>query len=160
MAAIKLYFVLISEDSPPQVTVHRDLLTLQTAWTQADNPSTVGLVHIGFIRPKIQNVSDLLKHKGQVLVSVAAKWALPNEYQSSVAVVAELSLSSQVVPLHQLIKGLGFDSPEPNAGFQSSPVTVDRGQHTIAEAALIVLNDAERPLNKEEIFARIIEQDL
>ncbi len=162
MAALKLYFVLISEGNPAQISVHRDLLTLHTTWEQADKVNTVGLVHIGFIRPKLKGPANLLKFKGQVLVSVAAKWALPDEYISSVAVVAEMSLAAQMVPLHLLIKGLGFDQaePEPGAGFQSSVVAAGRVGHTIAEAALFVLNDAGRPLSKEEIFSEIIERGL
>jgi RNA polymerase sigma factor (sigma-70 family) len=160
MAALKLYFVLISEDNPAQISVHRDLLTLNTTWEQTDKANTVGLVHIGFIRPKLKSPSNLLKFKGQVLVSVAAKWALPDEYISSVAVVAEMSLSAQIVPLYQLIKGLGFDEAEPGASFQSSVAATGRSGHTIAEAALLVLNDAGRPLSKEEIFSEIIEREL
>ena len=160
MATLKLYFVVLSEDQPIQITVHRDLLTLQEAWKQADKLTCVGLVHIGFLRPKIKNVQLLLEHKGQVLVSVAVKWTLPEEYQSSIAVVSEMILPSQILPLYLLVKGLGYDQDEPSAVFQSSAIENGKGKHTIAEAALMVLNGCERPLNKEEIFARIIEQGL
>jgi len=160
MAALKLYFAILSEDQPIQITVHRDLLTLREAWEQADKLTCVGLIHIGFLRPKIKNAPILLKHKGQVLVSVAAKWTLPEEYQGSIAVVAEMILPSQVVPLYQLVKGFGFDQDEPTAVFQNSAIESGKGKYTIAEAALMVLNDCERPLNKEEIFARIIERGL
>ncbi len=160
MATLKLYFATLSEDQPIQITVHRDLLTLREAWEQADKLTNVGLIHIGFLRPKIKNVSILLKHKGQVLVSVAAKWTLPEEYRSSIAVVAEMILPSQVVPLYQLVKGLGYDQDEPTAAFQSSSIESWEEKHTTAEAVLTVLNGSERPLNKREIFTRIVEQGL
>ena len=160
MAALKFYFVILSEDQPIQITVHRDFLTLQEAWNQADKLTDAGLIHIGFLRPKIKNVSALLKHKGKVLVSVAAKWTLPEEYQASVAVVAEMILLFQVVPLYQLVKGIGFDQDEPTTTFQSSSVESGQEKYTIAEAALRVLNDCEHPLNKEEIFARIVDRGL
>ncbi len=160
MTALKLYFVLVREDSSVEVSVHRDLATMCGTWQEVDQDGCVGIIHVGFIRPKIKNTESLLKHRGKVLTSEAAKWALPEEYQSSIAVVAEMVLSAQTVPLHQLVKGLGFDCLEPSAVFQSSVVLSVQGGHSIAEAALLVLNDSERPLNKEEIFARIIERDL
>ncbi len=162
MAALKLYFSLVSEDSPVQVSVHRDLVTLQEVWQKPEQADCVGIVHVGFIRPKIKNSVALLKHRGKVLVTVAAKWALPKEYQSSVAAITEMKLTSQVIPLHQLLQGLGCDAIETQAAFEDpSPVTADdESKHTIAEAARQVLNDAGRPLNKEEIFALIIEQGL
>ncbi len=160
MTALKLYFVLVREDSSVEVSVHRDLATMCGTWQEVDQDGCVGIIHVSFIRPKIKNTESLLKHRGKVLTSEAAKWALPEEYQSSIAVVAEMVLSAQTVPLHQLVKGLGFDCLEPSAVFQSSVVLSVQGGHSIAEAALLVLNDSERPLNKEEIFARIIERDL
>jgi hypothetical protein len=160
LSALKLYFVLINEDLPMEVTVHRDLRVLQAVWEETDKHRCVGLIHISFIRPKISNASSLLKHKGKVLVSVAVKWALPPEYGVSVATVAEMSLPNHTVPLHQLIKGLGFDCEEPSASYQSSAVSTSVGRYTIAEAAHAVVSESERPLNKEEIFARIIQGGL
>lgn len=160
MAAIKLYLVLLSEDGPAYITVHRDLLTLQQTWEECDRKNYVGLIHTGFIRPRIINVPGLLTNKGKVLVSVAAKWSLPDEYQCSVAMVAEMRLTSKVVPMYLLMKGLGYNLNEPNEICQDSLDISRRPERTIAEAALAVLNDSDRPLNKEEIFARIIEQGL
>jgi hypothetical protein len=160
MTSLKLYFVIISEDNPPQINVHRDLLTLQTAWLQVNRVNSVGLIHIGFIRPRIKAPASLLKFKGQVLVSVAAKWALPAEYISSVSVVAEMNLAAQIVPLYRLIKGLGFDQDESETSFKTSTITAGQQGNEIAAAALVILNDAVVPLNKEEIFTRIIESGL
>ena len=162
MAVLKLYFVLIRKDSPVQVSVHRDLETLREAWQGVDQADSVGIIHIGFIRPKIKSPEALLRHRGKVLVTVAAKWALPKEYLSSAAVIAELKLVNQKIPLHQLMQGLDCNVAEPQISFQDpSTVSADNdGKSTIAEAAWQVLNDAGRPLNKEEIFALIIEQGL
>jgi hypothetical protein len=161
MSALKLYFALVQKDSPVQISVHRDLTTLQGIWQQEKSDKSVGIIHVGFVRPSIKNEDELTRHKGKVLTSVAAKWALPPEYRSSVAVVAELKLATQTVPLHQLLQGLGCDSPEPSASYKLTTITGGTSSKlTIAEAALSVLNDSPGPLNAEEIFARIVDQDL
>jgi hypothetical protein len=161
VAALKLYFVLIYEDSLVEVSVHRDLAALHDIWQQANHGNCVGVIHVGFIRPRIKNPEALMQHRGKVLTTVAAKWALPEEYQSSIAVVAEMKLATQVVPLHQLIRGLGCDAAEPNAGFQASNThVVVESERSITDAALRVLNDSAGPLNKEEIVARIVDQGL
>ena len=162
MAALKLYFALLSEDSPVEISVHRDLTTLQEAWQQAKQSESVGIVHISFIRPKIKNTAALLKHRGNILVTVAAKWVLPDEYHSSFAVIAELKLASKPIPLHLLMKGLGCNVSEPQTTFKGSLTNgvQFKNKFTIAQAARHVLNDAGRPLNKDEIFAHIMEQGL
>jgi len=161
MAALKLYFILVSDDSPIQVSVHRDLATLHDSWRQTNRETSMGIIHVGFIRPKIQNAEVLLRHQGKVLVSVAAKWALPEEYQSSIAVIAEIKLATKEIPLYLLLKGMGCNQEEPSAVFQPSPVgTADKNELTIAEAALLVLNDSEGSLNRDEIFAQIVAQSL
>ena len=161
MAVLKLYLLLVAKDEPVQVSVHRDLGTLENTWVDCDQAGTVGVVHIGFIRPKIRNSDALLKHRGKLLVSLAVKWSLPEGYKSSVAVIAELILSSQTIPLHQLIHGLGCDSAEPKSSFEVSVGGASsESTLTIVEAALQVLNCSNKPLNKEEVFARIIEGGL
>tara|TARA_B100000446_G_C10552524_1_gene341219 strand:+ start:5153 stop:7999 length:2847 start_codon:yes stop_codon:yes gene_type:complete len=165
MAVLKLYFAIINEDASVEVSVHRELVTLQESWQQTEQADCVGIVHIGFVRPKIKNAPALLKHRGKLLLSAAAKWALPDEYQSSVAAIAELKLAIQLLPLYQLLQGLGCDEPEPQTGFRASvqegkPLLTVDSSLTIAEAARQVLNDAAQPLNKEEIFARIVEEGL
>ncbi|KEQ17848.1 DNA-directed RNA polymerase subunit alpha C-terminal domain-containing protein [Endozoicomonas numazuensis] len=166
MAALKLYFALINEDSSLEVSVHRNLSTLREAWQQTVQADCVGIIHIGFIRPKIKNATALLKQRGKLLLSASAKWALPDAYLSSVAVIAELKLASQILPLYQLLQGFGCDAVEPQANFHATAQLCEQSHPkndcslTIAEAARQVLNQAIQPLNKEEIFARIVEQDL
>lgn len=161
MAALKLYLILAAKDEPVQLSVHRDLVTLEGAWRQCKQEETVGVIHIGFIRPKLRKPEDLLKHRGKMLVSVGAKWALPEGYQSSLAVVAELKLANQIIPLHQILQGLGCDAAEPGKGFEVAIDSVlTESKLTIVEAAEKVLSRSTRPLNKEEIFASIIENEL
>ncbi len=161
MSSLKLYFAVIKKGSPVQISVHRDLTTLQDVWLQENREESVGIVHVGFVRPSIKNEDELTKHRSKILTTIAAKWALPLEYQSSVAVVAELKLTTQVVPLHLLLQGLGCNWAEPSASFKSTAITAGSSSKlTIAEAALSILNTSAGPLNAEEIFARIIEQDL
>ena len=161
MSALKLYLLLIKKDEPVQLTVHRDLVTLESAWLNCNQSAAVGIVHIGFIRPKLKSPDRLLKHLGKMLVTPGVKWALPEGCHSSVAVIAELNFPNQTLPLYQLLEGLGCDELEPTTNFEMSKTTGSSSSElTIAEAAEQVLNKAARPLNKEEVFSRIIEAGL
>lgn len=160
MAALRLYFAIISDELDVHFSVHRDLSTLKITWQDADRSDSVGIIHVGFVRPKIRKPAELLKFRGGILVSVAAKWSFPDEYRSSVAIVAELNFSKKTIPLHQLLSGLGVHEPEPNAAFISSRNSNLSKSDTVVAAALSVLNAAEKPLSKEEIFARAVEQGL
>jgi len=161
MSALKIFFAVIQKGSPIQISVHRELKTLEEIWRQKNREESVGIIHIGFVRPSIKNEDELTKHRGKILTTTAVKWVLPAAYKSSAAVVAELKLTTEVVPLHQLLQGLGCDLAEPSASFKSTAITEGPiSKLTVVEAALSILNSSAGPLNAEEIFARIIEQDL
>ncbi|MBN1009092.1 sigma factor-like helix-turn-helix DNA-binding protein [Amphritea pacifica] len=161
MSAIKIYFCQFHDDEPTTVTVHRDLRTLQDEWQQCDN-NAVGLIHIGFIRPKVLKIPQIMNYKGQVLCSAAAKWALPMEYISSQSVVFELELSGNKAPIHSILKGLGYEADEPDGMAAIAEITEDSSDSelTIANAALEVLKESSKPLSKEEIYAHIVEKGL
>ncbi|CCK76823.1 probable RNA polymerase sigma factor [Oleispira antarctica RB-8] len=162
MSAIKLYFCQFHEDEPTTIRVHRDLMTLMDEWEQCDQASVVGLVHVGFVRPKVQKIPPILKYKGQVLSTSAAKWALPLDYRCSHSVVFELDVSNKKIPIHLVVEGFGYQAEEPGgmAIIEQSLISSSNTEMTIVNAALVILKDTKKPLNKEEIYANIVEQEL
>ena len=159
MASLKLYLLVLSEDDPAKISVHRDLNTLESEWNNCNRSNCVGIIHIGFFRPKPSKPDVLLRHKGHILVTTAAKWALPEIYGSSKTIISELKLPNQTIPLHLLLKGIGYDLDEPPAHFEVS-IEASSGDMTIVEAAQEVLADSDVPINKEEIFAKMVERGL
>lgn len=159
MASLKLYLLVLSEYDPAKISVHRDLNTLESEWNNRNRSNSVGIIHIGFFRPKPSKPDILLRHKGHILVTTAAKWALPEIYRSSKAIISELKLTNQAIPLHLLLKGIGYDLDEPSAHFEVS-TEASSGNMTIVDAAQEVLANSDAPINKEEIFARISERGL
>lgn len=162
MSAIKLYFCQFHEDEPTTITVHRDLATLMNEWQQCDQSSVVGLVHVGFVRPKVQKIPPILKYKGQVLSTSAAKWSLPLDYRCSHSVVFEIDISSKKMPIHLVVEGFGYQAEEPGgmAVIENTQISANNSEMTIANAALEILKDTKKPQNKEEIYANIVEQGL
>ncbi|HIF5859179.1 sigma factor-like helix-turn-helix DNA-binding protein [Vibrio parahaemolyticus] len=162
MSAVKLYFCTFYDDGPTQVSVHRDLNTLLDEWEQCDKSTAVGLVHVGFVRPKVLNIPKILIYKGQVLCTGAAKWALPLEYVCSHSVLCELDISGAKVPIHLAMQGFGYNAEEPGGMVAIAPGRQETNGNglTIANAAMKVLENAAKPQSKEEIYANIVEEGL
>ncbi|MGF1742041.1 hypothetical protein L4C34_13345 [Vibrio profundum] len=162
MSAVKLYLCTFYDDDPTQVSVHRDLNTLLDEWEHCDKTTAIGLVHVGFVRPKVFKIPQILKYKGQVLCTGAAKWALPLEHVCSHSVVCELDISGAKVPIHLVMQGFGYNAKEPGgmAAISSDGQESNGNGLTIAKAALNVLENAAKPQSKEEIYANIAEEGL
>jgi hypothetical protein len=67
------------------VTVHRDLEDLLSTWNGRERrDETVGVLHIGFDRPPVRDFDDVAKlYIGLMLVTAAAKYALPPAFQTT-----------------------------------------------------------------------------
>ena len=160
-ASIKLYLLLLTEDDPVKISVHRYLNTLESEWMNCNRLNSVGIIHISFFRPKPSKSKELLRYKDHILVTTAAKWALPKIYRSSKAIISELNLINQTIPipLHLLLGGVGYELDEPSPHFGITTEIIPNNM-TIIEAAREVIANSDRPINKEEIYARIIERGL
>ncbi|MUK28684.1 hypothetical protein GNP44_01045 [Aliivibrio fischeri] len=162
MSVLKLYFCTFYDDEPTKISVHRDLNTVLDEWYECDKSTSVGLVHVGFVRPKVLKIPQILKFKGKVLCTSSSKWALPLEYTCSRTVIFELSISGMNVPIHLAMQGFGYDAGEPSGmtaltdDFQKTA----SNELTIVDAAQKVLENTTSPLNKEEIYANIVEEGL
>lgn len=160
MSALKMFFCMVNDNEPVDVTVHRELNSIYTLWSNEKTSNKVGIIHIGFIRPKVPSYDEVEHFKENILVSSSVKWALPAEYRTSNKVVNKSKL-----PLYQLLSGFGYDIEVED----DLPVLVNtiqekgnkaEGEHTITSAALEVLEATSQSMSKEEIYGHIIERNL
>jgi hypothetical protein len=162
MSALKMFFCVVSESKIVDITVHRELNSIYTLWNRETYSGKVGVIHIGFIRPKVPSYEEVQDFHGRILVSGSVKWSLPAEYNTSINPVDKNSK----LPLFQLLTGFGYNVDITDEGefFASeslveSPVA-EHNNHTIASAALEILESLGKPMSKEEIYGYIIERNL
>lgn len=88
------------------ITVHRDLEDLLGAWNSRERrDETVGVLHIGYDRPPTREFDDVARpHIGRMLVTAAAKYALPPAFQTSHHAVGSVS----DLPLYLGLRGWGY----------------------------------------------------
>lgn len=161
MSVLKMFFCIVSETQSSDITIHRDLNSIYTLWETEKSDDKIGIIHIGFIRPKVPSYDEIQHFNGAVLVSASVKWALPEGYNTSNKTVYE----HNKLPLFQLIKGFGYDIALVDDELFGQQPSIDisanaDNNHTIASAALEVLESVAKPMSKEEIYGHIIERDL
>ena len=158
---LKLYFCLISQDGSIEITVHRTIMSVHAHWEKCEQDKYVGLLHIGFVRPKLSQLEQINQFIGQVLATTSVKCALPSEYKVSQTVVHEVSIGKDSCPCYLLLNKFGYEINDTDVIYSPKPHLQNAQQNDdLINAALTVLKAATHPLNKEEIFAEIIEQDL
>lgn len=152
-----------SEVGTHEVKVFRDLLMLQSYWTESDRSNVTGLIHVGFVRPRLDDAKGFNRFFGKVLVTAAARWALPSNYPCSIAAVAELSFADQTLPCYLVLDRFGYEAAEGTTNEQyiySITTSGPLNTLTMAEAAQQVLNEEKMPLTIETIYAYIMERGL
>lgn len=160
MSALKMFFCIVNDNGLVDVTVHRELNSIYTLWSNEKTLNKIGIIHIGFMRPKVPSYEEIEHFKENILVSSSVKWALPAEYRTSNKVV-----NNSKIPLYQLLSGFGYDitieddlSVLENAVQETSAKA--EANHTIASAALEVLEATSQSMSKEEIYGYIIDRNL
>lgn len=98
------------------ITVHREFEDFLKTWKgQAETGDTTGVLHIGFTRPAARQFDQFVSaHEGRLLITAAAKFALPEGYTASEGVIGFV----EELPVHLGIRGWGYEIPEdaiPNA---------------------------------------------
>jgi hypothetical protein len=162
MSALKMFFCIVSETRSNEITVHRELNSIYTLWNNESSDNKVGIIHIGFIRPKVPSYEEIQHFHGGILVSESVKFSLPSEYNTGNNSV----FGSNKNRLFQLLTGFGYnidiaDDEEYVSEDLSNETPLTSGsKHTIASAALEVLESVAKPMSKEEIYGHIIERNL
>ncbi len=162
MSALKMFFCVVSEARSVDFSVHRELNSIYSLWSNEKSIEKVGLIHIGFMRPKVPSFEEIEGYHGRILLSASGKWALPEEYKTSKKAV----IQSNGLPFYQLLTGFGFniDCTDQSENLRETatdePSIASNSTHTIASAALEVLDHHAKPMSKEEIYGHIIERGL
>ncbi|MEW8357381.1 MAG: DNA-directed RNA polymerase subunit alpha C-terminal domain-containing protein [Candidatus Thiodiazotropha sp.] len=169
MNTLRLYLNIYSDGKRTETVVYRDLASLELGWKERTSLSKTGIVHVGFIRPKIKFTDRRPELLGNIIVTASAKWALPKAYEVTEAPISILEVDQRMTPCFLIVKGFGinleasqYQELEMDINDQeSSPVnTKGCNENTILSAAKEVLKKIGKPLNKEEIFAHIIQDGL
>jgi hypothetical protein len=161
MSALKMFFCIVSETRADEISVHRELNSIYTLWSAEKSDNKIGIIHIGFIRPKIPSYEEIQHFHGRILVSASVKWSLPAEYITSSKVVSE----SNNLRFFQLLTGFGFNIEIAEDDYKSDDICVEspvksNSNHTISSAAIEVLEAIGKPMSKEEIYGHIVERNL
>tara|TARA_R110001583_G_scaffold165594_1_gene318325 strand:- start:10474 stop:13293 length:2820 start_codon:yes stop_codon:yes gene_type:complete len=162
MATLKMFFCIASENLATDITIHRELNSIYTLWNREKSDDKIGIIHIGFIRPKVPSYGEIEHFHGTLLVSASAKWSLPEEYNTSNKAISK----NNRFPLFQLLTGFGYNLEAANNEFlYSEDPSIDptgslNNNHTIASVAFEILESLAKPMSKEEIYGHIIERNL
>ena len=167
MSTPKLYLILINNNIVEDITTYRELDTILQAWNTLEISNYAGLIHCGFVRPKLSKSINLPKlTNGKVIYSSSLKWALPDFFKSSTNPVVCIEIDDQLTPCYLAFNQWDYEvSDEDKSEIEIKPPPLTENNNvnhkdTISLAAQQVLNDANKqPLNKEEIYARIIESN-
>lgn len=91
------------------VEVHRDLEPLLAAWEKHSDGEKTAVIHVGFYRSPSKTFDNCAqKFPGRVLLTAAAKFALPKGYEASFNPVANID----DIPIYLATKGWGYESNE------------------------------------------------
>ncbi|MFD1253166.1 RNA polymerase principal sigma factor HrdA [Devosia equisanguinis] len=103
-------FLITHSGSEWGVTVHREFEDFLETWKRrSDYDRTVGVLHIGFSRPPSREFDSFLEiGKGRLLITAAAKFALPEGYTASTGALGHVG----DMPIYLGIRGWGYEVSE------------------------------------------------
>lgn len=106
---LRAFLMLHHADGTWDVEVHRDLEPLLNAWERYNDGEKTAVIHVGFYRsPSITFDDCAQKFPGRVLLTAAAKFALPKGYETSFNPVDNIDDS----PIYLATRGWGYESDE------------------------------------------------
>ncbi len=167
MSFPKLYLILTKADVVEKISVHRELDSTQKEWDNLESDDKIGIIHCGFVRPRITGKLEFPNiANGKIVYSSSMKWALPHSFNRSHKSITDITINDELTPCYLALNQWGYqitDENELSDDINLQDLSIhSNAQHkdTISLAAQQVLNDANKcPLNKEEIYARIIESN-
>lgn len=138
MRPLRAYLLTKLSPSDWDVSTHRDLETIEAAWRACPIKEAAAAVHVGFWRPSTQAFSEILAaHPGRILLTGAARYALPISFRASSMPVGEV----EGLPLFLALCGWGYDADDPTAAATAIP-TRERPAATYADPSLFTLPSA------------------
>lgn len=101
-------YLLVHSDAGWESSVHRDLGSLLDGWNPYVGRSDVtGVIHVGLDRPEMEAFeSCAINHRGKMLLSASARWALTSVCECATSTVGEAA----GIPLYVAINGWGYET--------------------------------------------------
>lgn len=117
MQPIRTY-LLVHSDAGWESSVHRDLESLHDAWTPyMGRGDATGVIHVGLDRPETEAFeSCAVRHRGQMLLSASARWALMSVCECAARAAGEVA----GIPLYVAINGWGYETSAEGMGLADS----------------------------------------
>lgn len=116
MRPLRAYLLVRHSTDLWDVTVHRDLETLTEAWRPYASAQVAAVVHVGFWRPETSSFESIAaRWNGRMLVTAAARYALPASYAVAPTPVGEV----EGVPLYVGLAGWGYEISAEQVGLAS-----------------------------------------
>jgi transcriptional regulator with XRE-family HTH domain len=117
MRQLLAYLLVRKSDGTWDVGSHRNLETLLDSWKAVPDAGACAVVHTGFWRPDTSELEAAASGmRGKVLLTDAAKWALPQQFKSSSRPRAEAG----GLFLYEALSGWGYEK-EDDSGAEQPP---------------------------------------
>lgn len=120
MKPLRAYLLVRRSANDWDATVHRDLEALTEAWRPYENAQVAAVVHVGFWRPETSSFESIVAQwNGRMLVTAAAKYALPAAYTVAPVPVGEV----EGMPLYVGLAGWGYEISAEQIGLTGLPAS-------------------------------------
>ena len=155
-APLRAFLMMRSDDAKWTVTVCRDLGAVVHTWKARQEPDRdVAVLHVGFDRPPSHIFDEIaVAHPGHMLLTAAAKHALPISFVTSAAPVALLETTEVFVGL----LGWGYCLDDPTQQGDRSDQT-QSNVTTQEPKGWVALFLEENPSTAEALLAQAIHDD-
>lgn len=110
-------YLLVHSELGWESSVHRDLENLREAWNPyLGRVDITGVIHVGLDRPETETFeSCAARHRGHMLLSASARWALMSVCECATHTVGEAA----GIPLYVAINGWGYETSAEELGLAS-----------------------------------------
>lgn len=106
---LRAFLMLHHTNGTWDVEVHRDLEPLLDAWERCNDGEKTAVIHVGFYRSPSKTFDDCAQRfPGRVLLTAAARFALPKGYEASFNPVDNID----DVPIYLATRGWGYEGDE------------------------------------------------
>lgn len=139
MRPLRAYLLVRRSKNDWDATVHRDLEALTEAWRPYENAQVAAVVHVGFWRPETSSFESIVAQwNGRVLVTAAARYALPTAYAVAPIPVGEV----EGIPLYVGLAGWGYEISAEQVGLAGlSASDADSADHRELQRNILIDGD-------------------
>ena len=113
MSALKLYFIVVTNNQTEKITTVRELDSCYQLWDGQSHSNKTAIIHCAFARPQIDQKIELPEStQGKVLYSGSMKWALPENHKCGENAIVHIRLNETATPCYFALNQWGYDIDE------------------------------------------------